>query len=114
MGAQLALCALGWFVAFAIVYEFRLTPPVLDRFVDTVGILVVLRLLLLHRFQLDHGLWRHVGLQDLLRLAGATVAGSNTTTSAQLPGASVPRSARPRIDACTPVSLCTACSIGMS
>lgn len=76
MGVQLALCALGWFVAFAIVYEFRLTPPVLDRAIDTVGILVLLRLLLLHRFQLGHGLWRHVGLRDLLRLAVATVAGS--------------------------------------
>ncbi|HSA54660.1 MAG TPA: nucleoside-diphosphate sugar epimerase/dehydratase [Gemmatimonadaceae bacterium] len=76
MGAQLALCALGWFTAFAVVYEFRMTPPVLGRAVETVGFLVLLRLVLLYRFQLDHGLWRHVGLQDLLRLAGATVTGS--------------------------------------
>jgi FlaA1/EpsC-like NDP-sugar epimerase len=76
IASQLALCAVAWFAAFAVILEFRLTSAVLRRALDTVWILLLLRWLLLHRFRLDRGLWRHAGLRDLLRLTGATVAGS--------------------------------------
>jgi FlaA1/EpsC-like NDP-sugar epimerase len=76
IASQLALCAVAWFAAFAVILELRLTPAVLRRALETVWILLLLRWLMLHRFRLDRGLWRHAGLRDLLRLTGATVAGS--------------------------------------
>ena len=69
IASQLALCAVAWFAAFAVILEFRLTAPVLRRALETVWILLLLRWLLLHRFRLDRGLWRHAGLRDLLRLS---------------------------------------------
>src|SRR4029079_3609796 len=45
---------------------------------------------------------------------GATVAGSNTATSAHIPGRRYPRSAKPKMSACCPLSLRIACSIGMT
>ncbi|CPP47448.1 Uncharacterised protein [Bordetella pertussis] len=49
-----------------------------------------------------------VGSSQVAR--SATVSGSNTTTSAQAPGCSTPRSAKPNTRAGSAVILATACS----
>ena len=70
------LTALGYVVAFALAFDFRLSDRELAAFAATVPYLVIVRTVLVHQFKLDRGYWQHVGLRDLLRLLLCITLGS--------------------------------------
>ena len=74
--SHLALAALAYLAATVVSHDFRMREPFLLRFIQTLPYLLIVRLLLAHRFRLDRDYWRHVGMRDLLQLTAAVVAGS--------------------------------------
>ena len=76
LAVQGALATLGYLMAFALAYNFTLPDSAFVRFLGTLPYLLAVRVLVAHRFGIDAGYWRHVGLRDLLRLAAAVLVGS--------------------------------------
>lgn len=69
---HLLLVPLGYYMAFALRFDFRPPGPYLDLFWRTVPYLMVMRLASFGVFGLFHGWWRHVGMRDLVDLVRAT------------------------------------------
>ena len=70
--ANLALIPVAYYAAFAIRFDFHIPDFELDRFIQTVPYLVVVRLIVFERYGLFRGYWRHVGMRDLVDLGAAT------------------------------------------
>ena len=73
---QLLLTTLAYLAAFALIHGLPLPDEAVHGFVRTLPYLLVLRLLLAHRFHLDRGFWQHVGVRDLVQLVIAMTLGS--------------------------------------
>src|ERR1044072_1182463 len=76
IGSHLVLTAAGYYAAFALRFDFRIPPNALERFGTTLPVLLLVRLVLAHRFRLDRGYWAHVGVRDLVQLPAAATVGS--------------------------------------
>ena len=78
-----ALCALAWYGAFVLrLDDFQLKQLDFDyapRFLATLPLAVLVRLLALQVFGLNRGLWRYAGMDDLLRLLAAVLISSAAT-----------------------------------
>ncbi|HEX6367333.1 MAG TPA: nucleoside-diphosphate sugar epimerase/dehydratase [Longimicrobium sp.] len=72
LGLHLLLVPLGYYVAFALRFDFRPPDRHIDLFWRTVPYLIVLRMASFAIFGLFHGWWRHVGMRDLIDLVRAT------------------------------------------
>jgi FlaA1/EpsC-like NDP-sugar epimerase len=76
VASQAVLTACGFYAAFALSWDFDIPASRLRRFAETLPYLVLVRLVLSHRFRLDRGYWHYVGMQDLVHLVAATTLGS--------------------------------------
>jgi FlaA1/EpsC-like NDP-sugar epimerase len=76
VASQAVLTACGFYAAFALSWDFDIPASRLRRFAETLPYLVLVRLVLSHRFRLDRGYWHYVGMQDLVHLVAATILGS--------------------------------------
>src|SRR5688572_28524906 len=70
------LVPLIYFLAFALKFDFDISEQYLDVFLNTVLLLVPIRLALFWGYRLYHGWWRHVGMYDLIALVRATTVSS--------------------------------------
>jgi FlaA1/EpsC-like NDP-sugar epimerase len=73
---HLLLVPLGYYMAFALRFDFRPPDRHIDLFWRTVPYLMVLRMASFAIFGLFHGWWRHVGMRDLIDLLRATTLSS--------------------------------------
>jgi FlaA1/EpsC-like NDP-sugar epimerase len=73
---HLLLVPLGYYMAFALRFDFRPSERHIDLFWRTVPYLMVLRMASFAIFGLFHGWWRHVGMRDLIDLVRATTLSS--------------------------------------
>ncbi|WP_420129574.1 polysaccharide biosynthesis protein [Longimicrobium sp.] len=73
---HLLLVPLGYYMAFALRFDFRPPERHIDLFWRTVPYLMVLRMASFAIFGLFHGWWRHVGMRDLIDLVRATTLSS--------------------------------------
>jgi FlaA1/EpsC-like NDP-sugar epimerase len=73
---HLLLVPLGYYMAFALRFDFRPPERHIDLFWRTVPYLMVLRMASFAIFGLFHGWWRHVGMRDLIDLLRATTLSS--------------------------------------
>ena len=76
LGLHLLLVPLGYYMAFALRFDFRPPDRHIDLFWRTVPYLMVLRMASFAIFGLFHGWWRHVGMRDLIDLVRATTLSS--------------------------------------
>src|ERR1041384_642568 len=74
--SQLVLTTAGFFAAFAMRFDFRIPADTLERFRATLPVLLLVRLVVAHRFRLDRGYWAHVGGRGLVPLPAAPPAGA--------------------------------------
>jgi FlaA1/EpsC-like NDP-sugar epimerase len=70
--AYLVVIPVAYLAAFAIRFDFSIPSDELARFIQTLPVLVVIRLIVFQRYGLFRGYWRHVGLRDLVDLGMAT------------------------------------------
>jgi FlaA1/EpsC-like NDP-sugar epimerase len=73
---HLLLVPLGYYMAFALRFDFRVPERHIDLYWRTVPYLMVLRMASFAIFGLFHGWWRHVGMRDLIDLVRATTLSS--------------------------------------
>jgi FlaA1/EpsC-like NDP-sugar epimerase len=73
---HLLLVPLGYYMAFALRFDFRPPERHIDLYWRTVPYLMVLRMASFAIFGLFHGWWRHVGMRDLIDLVRATTLSS--------------------------------------
>jgi FlaA1/EpsC-like NDP-sugar epimerase len=73
---HLLLVPLGYYMAFALRFDFRPPDRHIELFWRTVPYLMVLRMASFAIFGLFHGWWRHVGMRDLIDLVRATTLSS--------------------------------------
>ncbi|HEU4880659.1 MAG TPA: nucleoside-diphosphate sugar epimerase/dehydratase [Longimicrobium sp.] len=73
---HLLLVPLGYYMAFALRFDFRPPDRHIELFWRTVPYLMVLRMASFAIFGLFHGWWRHVGMRDLIDLLRATTLSS--------------------------------------
>ncbi|MBW3572764.1 MAG: polysaccharide biosynthesis protein [Gemmatimonadetes bacterium] len=76
LALHLLLVPVGYYVAFALRFDFQPPARHIDLFWRTVPYLMVLRLASFAIFGLFHGWWRHVGMRDLVDLVRATTLSS--------------------------------------
>ena len=76
LGLHLLLVPLGYYMAFALRFDFRPPDRHIDLFWRTVPYLMVLRMASFAIFGLFHGWWRHVGMRDLIDLVRAITLSS--------------------------------------
>jgi FlaA1/EpsC-like NDP-sugar epimerase len=69
---HLLLVPIGYYLAFAIRFDFRIPPEQLELFWRSVPYVMVFRLAAYGGFGLFQGWWRHVGMSDLVQLLKAT------------------------------------------
>ena len=70
------LVSFAYFTAYALRFDFAIPLDQFHRFVETLPYLLVLRLMLFHRFGLFRGYWHLVGVRDLRQLVAAVTLGS--------------------------------------
>ena len=73
---HLALVSFAYLTAYALRFDFRIPPEQLRRYAETLPYLLVLRLVLFHRFGLFRGYWHLVGARDLRQLVAAVTLSS--------------------------------------
>ena len=76
LGVHAALVVLSFAAAIVIRYEGSFPASARTVFLETVGVLVVIRLVLFAAFGLHRGFWKHFGLPDLFALLKAVAAGT--------------------------------------
>lgn len=76
LGVHLLLIPFGYFVAFALRFDFAIPPEYLTLLWRTVPYLVVIRVGAFALFNLYQGWWRHVGMRDLIDLIQAVTVSS--------------------------------------
>jgi FlaA1/EpsC-like NDP-sugar epimerase len=70
------LVSFSYLIAYALRFDFAIPVEQFYRFVETLPYLLVLRLMLFHRFGLFRGYWHLVGVRDLRQLVSAVTLGS--------------------------------------
>ncbi|HEX2201821.1 MAG TPA: nucleoside-diphosphate sugar epimerase/dehydratase, partial [Longimicrobium sp.] len=73
---HLAAIPVGYYLAFALRFDFRVPEDAAALFVATVPWVVALRMACFAAFRLFQGWWRHVGMRDLIDLVLAVSASS--------------------------------------
>ncbi len=73
---HLILAAVAYLTAFSLRFDFHIPAGELGRLVQTLPIVMLLRVIALEGFGVHRGSWRHVGSRDLVALAFATTVGS--------------------------------------
>ncbi|HLZ44582.1 MAG TPA: polysaccharide biosynthesis protein, partial [Gemmatimonadales bacterium] len=76
IAGHLALVSVSYFIAYALRFDFRIPPAEVRTYAETLPYLLVLRLLLFHRFGVFRGYWHLVGVRDLRQLIAAVTLGS--------------------------------------
>jgi FlaA1/EpsC-like NDP-sugar epimerase len=71
-----ALTGLGYLLAFLLRFESRIPSMQWNFFLSSVGILVVVRVVFFGLFHVHQGLWRYVGIRDLVDIFKAVSIGS--------------------------------------
>jgi len=72
IAGHLALVSFAYLAAYALRFDFRIPPDQLRNYGETLPYLLLLRLILFHRFGLFRGYWHLVGVRDLRQLIAAT------------------------------------------
>jgi FlaA1/EpsC-like NDP-sugar epimerase len=76
LGSQtLLLCATYW-LTFQLAYEFQLTEQGMLAFVQTLPLVLLIKLICFRRFGLLVGWWRYAGINEVLDISRATAASS--------------------------------------
>src|SRR5213082_3115925 len=76
IAGHLALVSFAYLAAYALRFDFRIPPDQLRNYGETLPYLLLLRLILFHRFGLFRGYWHLVGVRDLRQLVAAVTLGS--------------------------------------
>jgi UDP-GlcNAc:undecaprenyl-phosphate GlcNAc-1-phosphate transferase len=76
------LIAFAYYLAFALRYEFTLNAALMELYLKSFPVVVVAAYGAFFVFRIYRGLWRHTGLDDLLRLAAAVLCGATLTVGA--------------------------------
>ncbi|MBI4200764.1 MAG: polysaccharide biosynthesis protein [Chloroflexi bacterium] len=76
MLVHLVLVVTVYAASFLLRYDFRLDQATLASLLQTLSLLVIVRMGTLGVFRLFQGLWRYVGVRDVLQIIKASTAGS--------------------------------------
>lgn len=76
LALQGALVAFTYYWSFLLRFDFSIAPPMRHVLLETIGIVVGIRLLAIVYFGLSSGWWRYVGMSDLLDIAKASLTSS--------------------------------------
>ncbi len=76
LAAHALLAVMAYAAAFVLRFDGKPPASAVSAFVNTLGVLVVLRLAAFVAFELHRGFYKHFGLVDLITLAKAVTAGS--------------------------------------
>ncbi|MBV9108430.1 MAG: polysaccharide biosynthesis protein [Gemmatimonadetes bacterium] len=76
VAVHMALIPVGYFMAYLLRFDFRVTGPYLSLYLGTVPALVVLRMAAFLLFGAHRGWWRHAGLDDLIAIVKAITLSS--------------------------------------
>ncbi|MFN2571126.1 MAG: polysaccharide biosynthesis protein [Gemmatimonadales bacterium] len=76
IAGHLLLVSVAYLLAYALRFDFRIPPDQLRRYAETLPYLLVLRVVLFHRFGLFRGYWHLVGARDLRQLTAAVSLGT--------------------------------------
>lgn len=68
IAAHASLVAVGYWLAFLLRFEFRLSPENWRQFLETLPLILVLRLAAFGWFHLYEELWRYVSMRDILAI----------------------------------------------
>jgi FlaA1/EpsC-like NDP-sugar epimerase len=79
---QLLLLSLIYFLSFLLRFDFRLTDSWRDLFLLTLPLVLLVKLPVFAAFGLFRGWWRYAGMNDLLDISRASVAGAAVLTGA--------------------------------
>jgi FlaA1/EpsC-like NDP-sugar epimerase len=80
LGAAIACAALA--AAFLLRFEFAVPPVYIPMLTEALPIAVLVKMVTYRGFGLRHLAWRHIGFEDLLRLASANILGAAITAVA--------------------------------
>lgn len=70
---QLILLALTYYASFSLRFDFKLAEPYYSVFVQTLPLVLVIKLIVFYFFRLFRGWWRYVGMSDLLDIVKASL-----------------------------------------
>lgn len=65
---DLILIVIAYFAAYLIRYEGALTRPLMSQFVQTLPIVIVVKIIVFAYFGLYQTIWRHVGIRDFINI----------------------------------------------
>lgn len=85
VASHAGLAAFSYALAFALRFEFAVPDGQVRVLVRTLPLLLAMRLVVYARFHLYQGLWRYVGLSDLMGILGATALSEATFGAVALP-----------------------------
>ncbi len=72
--SQIVLLVLTYYLSFLLRFDFRLDEPFRSVFVETLPLVLAVKLLTFFYFQLFRGWWRYVGIRDLLDIIKAALS----------------------------------------
>ena len=72
VASQLALFVMTYHLSFLLRFDFKTDEITRFPFLETLLLILVVKLLIFYRFGLFHGWWRYVGVSDLLDIAKAS------------------------------------------
>ncbi|HXV85140.1 MAG TPA: nucleoside-diphosphate sugar epimerase/dehydratase [Gemmatimonadales bacterium] len=70
------LVSVGYVAAFVLHFDLTLPASALAQLLATLPVVLLIRLVLAHRFRVTSGYWQHVGFRDLVQLCVAASIGS--------------------------------------
>jgi FlaA1/EpsC-like NDP-sugar epimerase/DNA-binding NarL/FixJ family response regulator len=73
---HVALITLAYALAYLLRFEAWFPPDQGRRFLQTLPLLLLIRLIVFYRFHLSESLWRYVGMQDVVTILKAVTLGS--------------------------------------
>jgi FlaA1/EpsC-like NDP-sugar epimerase len=76
VGVHLALVTVAYLLAFILRFEFHLSASELERLLRTLPFLLLARMAVFAWFHLYEGLWRYVGMRDILAILKAVTLSS--------------------------------------
>src|SRR5687768_10286891 len=76
VAVHLGLVVLAYLGAFLLRFDFELPAAAFDRLLQTLPLLIVIRLLVFARFQLFRGMWLYVGMRDFTGIVQAATLSS--------------------------------------
>jgi lipopolysaccharide/colanic/teichoic acid biosynthesis glycosyltransferase len=74
--AHLIVAASSYYFAFMLRFDGVVPPQTWRIYVETLPVVCLIRMLALHLFDLNRGIWRYVGLRDLLNICKAVASSS--------------------------------------